>query len=335
MIQSNISLKAFNTFGINTKTKYLAEVENLEELKRALTTYPEDSIYILGGGSNILFTQDFDGLIIKIALKGIEILKETPDFVWLEVGAGENWHQFVLHCLEHNYAGIENLSLIPGTVGAAPMQNIGAYGVEVQDVLESVNALNRKTLEVQTFTKEECQLGYRESIFKNVAKDQFVITSVVFRLNKKATLNISYGALQDTLKEFGVSHPSIQDISKAVIHIRQSKLPDPAQVGNGGSFFKNPIISQKEFEQLQLTYPKIPHYPATERHIKIPAAWLIDQAGWKGHRRENIGVHTQQALVLVNYGEGKGSDIKQLSEDIQHSVFEKYNIKLHPEINIL
>lgn len=334
MIQNNISLKPFNTFGMAVKSKYFAQVSNLEELQNALTSYPELPNYILGGGSNILFTKDFEGLIIKNDIKGIKKLKEDNDFVWLEVGAGENWHQFVLYCLEKNYAGVENLSLIPGTVGAAPMQNIGAYGVEVQDVLESVEALHRQTLELQSFTAEECKLGYRESIFKNIVKDQFVITSVVFRLNKKATLNISYGAIQDTLKVFGIVEPSIQDVSRAVIHIRQSKLPDPAQIGNGGSFFKNPVISQEEFDNLILKYPEVPHYPAPNSLTKIPAAWLIDKAGWKGHRRGNIGVHTKQALVLVNYGDGNGEDIRKLSEDIRTSVFEKYGIRLHPEVNI-
>lgn len=335
-IIENQSLKAYNTFGIDKKSRFFTHVRDLDSLKDTLLWAKEKDlpVFILGGGSNVLLTQDFPGLVIKIELKGIEVVKETSDEIWVEVGAGENWHEWVLFAIKQNWAGIENLSLIPGTVGASPMQNIGAYGVEIKEVFESLNALNRDTLDLVTFDAASCQFGYRESIFKHEMKDQYVITSVVFRLQKKPKFNIEYGAIQETLENKGIKELSIQAISDAVIEIRQSKLPDPKEIGNAGSFFKNPTISTKEFDNLKTQFPSIPGYPI-ENGVKIPAGWLIEQAGWKGKRIGEVGVHARQALVLVNYSNGDGKAIEKLAQEIQDSVNEKFGIQLSPEVNFL
>ncbi|GHB23554.1 UDP-N-acetylmuramate dehydrogenase [Mongoliitalea lutea] len=336
-IQENISLQPYNTFGIDKKARFFYVVNTLEELRNGLHYAKTHAlnVLILGGGSNILLTADWDGLVLFNQLRGIEILQEDENHVWVEAGAGENWHAFVMHCLENNWGGLENLSLIPGTVGASPMQNIGAYGVEIKDSFISLQALNRESLTVEVFDSEACQFGYRESIFKNTHKDKYIILSVQFKLTKQNhPLHTSYGAIQATLETKGIKTPTIQDISNAVIEIRSSKLPDPKVIGNAGSFFKNPTIYSHQFQQLQKSYPDIPSFP-TEQGVKIPAAWLIQQCGWKGKVFGPIGVHKDQPLVLVNFGGGEGKAIVQLSKDIQASVFGKFGIMLHPEVNFI
>ncbi len=333
--QENINLKLQNTFGIDVNARFYAIANNTDELIQ-LFSQPHSSTFILGGGSNILFTQDYPGLIIKNNLRGIDIIKEDQEHVWIKVAAGENWHQFVLYCVEHGYAGIENLSLIPGTVGAAPIQNIGAYGVELNDCFVELDALNIQNQTIKTFSNSECQFGYRDSVFKTTLKNQFVILSITLKLNKNPVFYVTYGDIKNTLAEMQINELSIKVISDAVIHIRRSKLPDPNEIGNAGSFFKNPIISYDEFIQLQKQYPNIPHYATDDPTlIKIAAGWLIEQAGWKGKRIGDIGVHAKQALVLVNYGDGKGHEILELAQAIQSSVKEKFGVTLIPEVNII
>lgn len=335
-IIENHSLKAFNTFGIDKKSRFFTQAGDLDSLKKSLQWAKEKElqVLILGGGSNVLLTQDFPGLLIKIELKGIQVIQETADEIWVEVGAGENWHDWVLYALKHNWAGIENLSLIPGTVGASPMQNIGAYGVEIKEVFESLNALDRDSLDIVSFDSEACQFGYRESVFKHELKDRYVITSVVFRLQKKPKINVEYGAIQETLMKNGVKDLTIQAVSDAVVEIRRSKLPDPREIGNAGSFFKNPTISNEQFKSLKTDFPSIPGYPV-ESGMKVPAGWLIEQAGWKGKKFGEVGVHAKQALVLVNYGNGDGKAIQELAQNIQDSVLEKFGIQLSPEVNFI
>ena len=335
-IQENLSLKAFNTFGIDKKAQFFTRATTIEELKEALTWAKERGLplVILGGGSNILLTRDVLGLVIKVELQGIEVIQEDENQVLVEVGAGVVWHDWVVYCLEKNWAGVENLSLIPGTVGASPMQNIGAYGVEIKDVFHSLKALNRNTQDLEAFDASACKFGYRESIFKHESKDQYIITSVSFRLSKNPEFQVAYGAIQDVLKEKGIKKLSIQAISEAVIEIRQSKLPDPKELGNAGSFFKNPTIPKSKFEDLMNTYPAIPGYEVPEG-IKVPAGWLIEQSGWKGKRLGEVGVHAKQALVLVNYGRGTGEEIKSLSEQVRASVRDQFGIELNPEVNFV
>lgn len=336
-IQTEVSLKPYNTFGIDVKAKQFVAITQLSDLQTLLqkTAQASTTVLILGGGSNVLFTQNFDGLVIKIMLKGIKLLKEDDRHIWLEVAAGEVWHDLVMYCVDKGYGGIENLSLIPGTVGAAPMQNIGAYGVEIKEVLETVQAVHRDTGEWCTFSNADCKFGYRESVFKNIYKDQFVITGITLRLSKQPTFNISYGAIQNTLKDNQVTNLSLKAISQAVCQIRRSKLPNPAEIGNAGSFFKNPEVSPIQFDKLQQKFPHIVGYPLDNGQVKVPAGWLIEQCGWKGKRLGSIGVHTRQALVLVNHGGGKGADIRALSQKIQASVLEKFGIEIKPEINIV
>ena len=335
-ILENISLKAYNTFGIDKSARFFTEVKSIDELKEALVWAKNQKIkaLILGGGSNILLTQNLNTLVIKIEIEGIKIIGETDESYLVEVGAGVNWHQLVLTAIENNWAGIENLSLIPGTVGASPMQNIGAYGVEIKDVFWSLKALNIDSLKIEEFNADECQFGYRESVFKNKLKDKYVICSVIFQLKKEPEYHIEYGAIKETLESSGIKELSLKAISDAVVQIRQSKLPNPKEIGNAGSFFKNPTIPNTHFEQLRSQYPSIPGYP-NEEGIKVPAAWLIEQCGWKGKRFGEIGVHSKQPLVLVNFGDGDGNDIKKLAEKIQHSVSEKFDISIHPEVNFL
>lgn len=335
-IQENISLKPFTTFGIDKKAKFFTTVETLDELKATLLAAKEKQlpVFILGGGSNILLTRDIDGLVIKLEIKGIHLVKEEGDQLWVEVGAGEMWHELVLHSIAQDWAGLENLSLIPGTVGASPMQNIGAYGVEIKDVFDRLQAMHRETLEMQSFDAEACQFGYRESVFKQTFKDQYVITSVTFRLSKTPNFHLEYGAIREVLADNGIDQPSIRAISDAVIQIRQSKLPDPKEIGNAGSFFKNPTIPNAQFDALKASYPSIPGYPSAEG-VKVAAGWLIEQTGWKGKRIGEVGVHAKQALVLVNYGGGTGEEIKKLSEQIQASVYDKFGIQLQAEVNFI
>lgn len=333
-IWESISLKPWNTFGIDVQAKQVYEIRTEQDLVDYFSTQPNSSFIVLGGGSNILFTQDIDKAILKIEISEIEFLSENKTHRFVAVGAGAVWHQFVLHCLSQDWAGVENLSLIPGTVGAAPIQNIGAYGVEIASVIHKVRYFDIESLSFKEIQGEDCAFGYRDSIFKNELKGKAIITQVVFALPKNAVLNTKYGAIEDALKSSGKASFTIQDVSNAVIQIRQSKLPDPAQIGNGGSFFKNPVLSLEAFAPILERFPEMPHYPQSKA-VKIPAAWLIEQAGWKGYKNGNYGVHTHQALVLVNYGAASGKEIWQLSEQIIKDVQEKFSVQLEREINVL
>lgn len=334
-ILQHISLKPYNTFGIDVTARKLVEVTSVEDLKEVLQKSYASDLFILGGGSNMLLTRDVEQTVLHINLKGKRVIEEAEHEVLIEAMAGENWHQFVLYCIENDFGGIENLSLIPGNVGTAPIQNIGAYGVEIKDTFESCTALDVQTLELKTFNREECRFGYRDSIFKNEVKGRYIILSVRFRLTKKVhKLNTSYGSIDTFLEEKGIKDPGIKDISDAVINIRQSKLPDPKELGNSGSFFKNPVISKAEFEDLQQRYPGMPFYVLDEEQVKIPAGWLIDRAGFKGYREGDAGVHKKQALVLVNYGEATGQEILALSAKIQERISDMFNIIITPEVNI-
>jgi UDP-N-acetylmuramate dehydrogenase len=334
---ANFSLKNLNTFGLDIVSKKFIEVSDTQELKSVLheISIIKEPLLILGGGSNILFTKNFEGIVLKNSILGLEVVNENDDFVDVKVGAGEQWHGFVLWCIKQGYGGVENLSLIPGTVGAAPMQNIGAYGVEIKDVFVSLEALNLETLKFESFNNSDCQFGYRQSIFKNIKKGKYIITDVTFKLSKNPVLNTSYGGIKNILDEHGVTDPSIKAVSDAVIEIRSSKLPDPNKIGNAGSFFKNPVIVRNIFEEIKNNYPDIPSYLLPEGLVKLPAAWLIENCGWKGKRRGEIGVHDKQALVLVNHGSGNGSDIYQLAVDIQTSVKDKFGIDLEMEVNVV
>ncbi len=336
-ILQNISLKEHNTFGIDVKAREFVEVHTLEELKTLCSVFNlvERKLLVLGGGSNVLLTKDFDGMAICIRMLGIEKLHEDDEHVWVKAMAGEVWHHFVLWCISRGYAGVENLSLIPGCVGAAPMQNIGAYGVEIKDTFDSLEAIDIETAEIKTFTRAACKFGYRESIFKNEVKGKYIISSVTFRLNKIPVYQVSYGAIQQTLEKNGVKELSVKAISDAVIEIRSSKLPDPKKLGNSGSFFKNPEIPAAQFNELKSRYPEMVGYPVPEGQIKVAAGWLIEQCGWKGKVVGNTGSHKDQALVLVNYGGATGSEIWQLAMDIQQSVKEKFGITITPEVNIV
>lgn len=337
-LESNISLRHLNTFGIDVKAKHYVEIHDAEDLFELINTeiYQQSKQLILGGGSNILLTDNFDGLVIKNSIVGISLVKDNDDHVWIKAGSGVVWHDLVMSCIDNDRGGIENLSLIPGTVGAAPMQNIGAYGVEVKDVFDSLEAFHKETGELHTFDNASCEFGYRESIFKHKVKSQYIIISVTFKLTKhKHHLNLSYGAIKETLQNKKIATPTIKDLSTAVIKIRQSKLPDPAKIGNAGSFFKNPSIDKIDYETLQNEFPDMPGYQLTNDQFKIPAGWLIEQCGWKGKTRGDIGVHKYQALVIVNYGNGKGQDIKKLALDIQQSVLDKFQIRLIPEVNFI
>lgn len=334
----NRSLKPFNTFGIDATARYFTEAESFWDVQNILSSeqFRQVPKLFLGGGSNVLFTGNFDGLVVLIRIKGIKKVREDATHTWLRVGAGVNWHNFVLYTIDRNLGGIENLSLIPGTVGAAPMQNIGAYGVEIKDTFDSLEAIEMATGQIHTFTNAECRFGYRESVFKHELKGQYIITSVTFRLTRNPTVfNTSYGDIERTLREMSITETTLRAVSEAVIHIRQSKLPDPREIGNAGSFFKNPIIPQAQFNTLAKSYPDLPSYPAGEGFVKIPAGWLIEQAGWKGVRVGNVGVHKRQALVLVNYGHGMGTELQQLAQNIQLSVQDKYGINLQTEVNFV
>lgn len=333
----NFSLRSLNTFGLDCKARYYAVFTNTEELKIFLQDekVKKGPLLILGGGSNLLLTKDFDGVVLHNQIKGIEVLSETAEEVIVKSNAGEVWHEFVLYAVEKGWGGIENLSLIPGYVGASPVQNIGAYGVEIKDVLEEVEAVEISGGTTKTFSNEECAFGYRESIFKKTLKGKYIITAVTFRLKKNPVLNTSYGAISTTLNEMGVEHPGIKEVSEAVIKIRSSKLPDPKVIGNAGSFFKNPEISESDFLTLQKEYPAVPKFPGLKGGIKVPAGWLIEQCGWKGKRVGETGVHKDQALVLVNYGNAHGNEIWVLAQEVLKSVKEKFGIDLEPEVNVI
>lgn len=336
-VSENVSLRPYNTFGIDASARYFASFDSPASLQAIL----EDPIWqsvpkmILGGGSNILITKDYDGLVLKNEVKGITIIKEDDEHVYVQAGAGENWHQFVMYCIDKGLAGLENLSLIPGNVGASPMQNIGAYGVEIKDVFYELEAWHVGDQKLVKFNKEACEFGYRESVFKRKYKDQFVILQVTYRLNKIPHFNTSYGAIEQEMERMGVKELSIRAISDAVISIRSSKLPNPAEIGNAGSFFKNPEISKEKYEALKEAFPAIVAYPLPHDQYKLAAGWLIEQSGWKGYRDGDAGVHAKQALVLVNYGEATGEELLELSWKVIESVKEKFGVVLEREVNII
>jgi UDP-N-acetylmuramate dehydrogenase len=333
-IQENKSLKNYNTFGIDVKAKQFIEITSLEDLKELLS-FKKD-FFILSGGSNLLLTKDLEKLVVHLNLKGIEILREAEDDIFVKAQAGENWHEFVLWCLEQDFGGIENMSLIPGNVGTSPIQNIGAYGVELKDSMYELEALEIVTGHVKIFKNADCNFGYRNSVFKNELKGKYIITNVTFKLTKnRHQLNSSYGAIQSELKQNNIENPTIIDISNAVIAIRQSKLPDPKELGNSGSFFKNPVILKHQFLQLQHKFPEVPHYIISETEVKVPAGWLVEQCDFKGKRFGDAGVHKNQALVLVNYGNATGQEIFELSKKIQLTVLEKFDVQLEAEVNII
>ncbi len=335
-IINNTSLKPFNTFGIEAKAQSFCNINSIKDLSIVLKEHHSNPLFILGGGSNMLLTKDIEALVLHINLKGIEVISETENTVIVKAMAGENWHNFVLWCLQHNYGGIENLSLIPGNIGTAPIQNIGAYGVELKDVFLSCEAMNIKGQSLKTFNKSDCNFGYRESIFKQDLKGQYIITSVNLELTKtNHQLHTDYGVIRNELEANGIKAPTIQDISNAVIAIRQSKLPDPKEIGNSGSFFKNPIISTEDFIKLEQNFPDIPSYKISDTAVKVPAGWLIEKAGFKGKRFKDYGVHNKQALVLVNYGNAAGKDILELAQLIQSTIQRLFNISIETEVNII
>ena len=333
---NNASLKPFNTFGIDAKAASYCDINSIEALNTILKKQHSKPLFILGGGSNMLLTKDIEALVLHINLKGIEVVSTSENTVIVKAMAGENWHNFVLWCLQHNYGGIENLSLIPGNIGTAPIQNIGAYGVELKDVFVSCEAINIKDQSVKTFLKSDCNFGYRESIFKQGIKGEYIITSVNLELTTlNHQLHTDYGVIRNELDTQSITQPTIQDISNAVIAIRQSKLPDPKEIGNSGSFFKNPIITAEEFTELEQNFPEAPSYKISETAIKIPAGWLIEKAGFKGKRFKDYGVHDKQALVLVNYGNATGKEIFELAQLIQKTVKRLFNISIETEVNII
>ncbi len=334
-IQQNISLKTFNTFGIDVKAAHLTICSNTEDL----VDYLSDSkmlaqpILVLGGGSNILFTKDFEGTIIYPRIKGMEVVQEDENTVWLKVGAGEVWDDLVEYCVQNNWYGLENLSYIPGNVGASPVQNIGAYGVEAQDCIETVHGVLLDNAASFMYTKAQCQFGYRQSIFKNELKGQTVITSVIFKLSKQPVFTLNYGHVKEAVEANGAI--TLDNIRKTIIDIRKSKLPEPEELGNAGSFFKNPVIHRDVFKHLQEEHPHAPHYPVDDHHVKVPAGWLIETAGWKGKSMGPAGVHEQQALVLVNHGQASGMDILKLANRIIVDIRAHFDITLEPEVNVI
>jgi UDP-N-acetylmuramate dehydrogenase len=337
IIRENYNLKSLNTFGINVDAKCFTEVASLEDIIEVSDYIPEKKLplLVLGGGSNILFTKDFDGLIIKINLQGIELISEDAEFYYVKVQAGENWDEFVKYCVDMNYAGAENLSLIPGNVGASPIQNIGAYGSEMKDIFEELEMFDFGEGIIRKMRTEDCRFEYRNSIFKNELKGKVIILSVTFRLNKFPLFKTEYGAIKDELTKMGVERPSIQTIRNAVINIRRSKLPDPDEIGNAGSFFKNPTVSNKFHEELKSRFPKLVSFPQPGGTYKLAAGWLIEQCGWKGKRVGDAGVHEKQALVIVNYGNANGKEILELTGEIKKSVLEHFGVDLETEVNII
>ncbi|NQY08724.1 MAG: UDP-N-acetylmuramate dehydrogenase [Flavobacteriales bacterium] len=333
----NYSLHKLNTFGIDVNAKLYCEINSTDELIEIIGSddFKNNQVLILGGGSNLLFTKDYNGIVVKNNLKGIEVVEENNDHVSVTVGGGENWHEFVMHCVNNNYGGIENLSLIPGNVGASPMQNIGAYGVEVKDTITKVEAIDLSDGAIKVFSNADCNFGYRTSVFKQELKNKYLISAVTFQLTKQPTFNTSYGAITSELEAMGVTDLSIKNISKAVCNIRSSKLPDVKVTGNAGSFFKNPVIDSSTFEKLKSDYPEVANYPQPNGKVKLAAGWMIEQCGWKGKRIKDYGVHPQHALVLVNYGVSNGQDIYNLSGEIIASVEEKFSVTLEREVNIL
>jgi len=334
--KNHFSLKSFNTFGIDVYAKEFSIIQSHQDLldliaQRDLT---REKFLMLGGGSNVLFTKDFEGLLLKNEISGIEVINEDAQQVWIKVGAGVVWHEFVLQCIERGWGGLENLSLIPGTVGASPIQNIGAYGVEVKDLIVEVEGVDLVQKNIRTIKSLECEFAYRSSVFKTSLKNTFLITAVVFRLDKQPKLHVEYSAIKDQLSKMKIDHPTIKDVSNAVISIRQSKLPDPNIIGNAGSFFKNPVVSAKKLNELKAIFPGIVSFPFGNE-FKLAAGWLIEQAGWKGHREGNVGCHEKQALVLVNHGNASGAEVLQLAQKIQQSVYTKFGVELEMEVNVI
>lgn len=335
-IIENFSLKNHNTFGIDTNAKQFVAVHSVEELQQVLSENASTEKFILGGGSNMLLTKDVDALVIHVDIKGKKIVEENEDFVWIEAKAGENWHEFVLFTIDQNFGGLENMSLIPGNVGTTPVQNIGAYGTEIKNTFVSCEAVNIATGKLRTFTNDECKFGYRESIFKNEVKGEYIITSVIFKLTKiNHKINISYGDIASELTKNNVVVPTLKDVSNAVIAIRKSKLPDPKELGNSGSFFKNPIIPKSDFEKIHLLHPEMPSYSVSETEVKVPAGWLIEKAGFKGKRFGDAGIHKNQALVLVNYGNASGAEILAVAKNIQDKVQATFGISIEGEVNVI
>lgn len=348
-IQQHISLKPYNTFGMDVQARYFASFADGGDLVALLAKAPSVPRMILGGGSNILFTGNYDGLVLKNEVMGIETVAEDEDYTYVRVGSGENWHRFVLHCIAANLGGVENLSLIPGCVGASPMQNIGAYGVEIKEVFQDLEAFHLSDGTIERFSLNDCAFGYRESVFKNKYKGQFAILHVTFRLRKQPIFHTTYGAIEQELERMGVTELSLRAISDAVIHIRTSRLPDPQRIGNAGSFFKNPVVSAEEYTRLHAEYPALPAYPAAQEAyvgagdapdlapgaMKLAAGWLIEQCGWKGYRKGDAGVHERQALVLVNYGNATGKEVYDLSQEVLESVKGKFGVTLEREVNVI
>ncbi len=337
ILTENSQLKYLNTFHVEAHARFFCEVSSPEEIRAVLQEkkFRKTPKLVLGGGSNVLFTKDFDGLVIKNSITGISLINEDKNFYYVKAGAGENWHKLVMHCIEKNYAGIENLSLIPGCAGAAPIQNIGAYGVELKDVFHELEAINMTTGREKSFSASNCKFGYRDSVFKNKEKGKYIITSITLQLRKKPVFNTSYGAIGQELEKMGVQELSIAAISKAVCSIRSAKLPNPDELGNAGSFFKNPVLSTARCEELKKEFPSLVAYKNSETDVKLAAGWLVEKCGWKGKRFGDAGVHRNQALVLVNYGKAKGKEILELSEKIAASVKKKFGIDLEREVNIL
>lgn len=341
-IHENYSLKPLHTFGLDVHARYFVPVRSAEEflLIRESEAYRKSPLLLLGGGSNMLFRGNLDRLVVRVEVEGKTRVKEDEHSVYLQVGAGTNWHELVQYCISHNWGGIENLSLIPGTTGAAPIQNIGAYGTELEQVFHSLEAIHLESGEVQTFSHNDCQFGYRDSFFKREGKGKYLITRVTLRLSKQPKANVTYRGVPEMIEQIrkentGTDLTAIQEVSAAITRIRQQKLPNPATIGNAGSFFKNPVISKEAFARLQAEHPGVPHYPVSNTEVKVPAAWLIDQCGWKGYRKNDAGIHDKQALVLVNHGRARGEDLVQLACAVQDDVARRFNISLHPEVNII
>lgn len=336
IIENNPLLK-LNTFGLDVKAKYFTSINTINELIEVTKTnvFKDLELLILGGGSNILFTKDFDGLVILNNIKGKEIIEQNQQSIFLKIGAGENWHELVMYCVDNGWGGIENLSLIPGNTGTAPMQNIGAYGVEIKETFVELEALEISSGKIVKFNNSDCEFGYRESVFKNKMKNQYIILNITLELKKNPVLNINYGDVKAILESQNIKNPDIKEVSNAIISIRQSKLPDPKKIGNSGSFFKNPIVSLNLLELIKKKYPNVVNYEINENEFKIAAGWLIERAGWKGKKFNNYGVHEKQALVLVNYGLANGMEIFELSEKIILDIKDKFGIKLEREVNII
>ena len=336
-IIENYPLLKLNTFGIDIKAKYFTSINTINELIEVTKTnvFKDLELLILGGGSNILFTKDFDGLVILNNIKGKEIIDQNQQSIFLKIGAGENWHELVMYCVDNGWGGIENLSLIPGNTGTAPMQNIGAYGVEIKETFIELEALEISSGKIVKFNNSDCEFGYRESVFKNKMKNQYIILNITLELKKNPVLNINYGDVKAILESQNIKNPGIKEVSNAIISIRQSKLPDPKKIGNSGSFFKNPIVSLNQLELIKKKYPNVVNYEINENEFKIAAGWLIERAGWKGKKFNNYGIHEKQALVLVNYGLANGMEIFELSEKIILDIKDKFGIKLEREVNII